>query len=101
MRCPKCEGVIPRSAMLFSDAFRGFDCKNCGTHLQATYLSRLALTGASLVGAVLAAQGLRAMGVGRGPTALVALLTLLGAYLLGAEFVPRLKVRPERPAGLR
>ena len=84
--------------MLFSDAFRGFDCEKCGAQLQATYLSRLILMGTSFVPGILVAQGLRAMGTGRVVAMLASTVTLLGVYLLGAGFVPRLKVQPDRPS---
>lgn len=97
MRCPQCEAVVPRSAMLWSDAFRGFPCATCGTLLQATYLSRFVLLGASLVLGILAAAGSRALGAGRLVVVLAAVVTLLGVYLVGASFVPRLKVLTARP----
>ena len=97
MRCPRCEAVVPRRAMLFSDAFRGFDCEKCGAQLQATYVSRLILMGMSFVPGILVAQGLRAMGTGRLVAILASMVTFLGVYLLGAGFVPRLKVQPDRP----
>jgi len=99
MQCPKCGAVIPRRAMLFSDAFRGFQCEKCATQLQATYLSRLSLMGISFVPAILVAQGLRAIGAGRLVAILLSVVTLLGVYLVAAGFVPRLKVQAHRPGG--
>jgi hypothetical protein len=83
--------------MLLSDAFRGFDCEKCGAQLQATYLSRLILMGVSFVPAVLIAQGLRGMGTGTLVAGLASMVTFLGVYLVGAGFVPRLRVQPDRP----
>ena len=100
MRCPRCEAAVPRKAMLFSDAFRGFDCEKCGVQLQATYLSRLILMAASFVPGILVGQGLRAMGTGSLIAMLASMVTLLGVYLLGAGFVPHLKVKQDRPAGV-
>lgn len=99
MRCPKCDAVVPGSAMLWSDAFRGFHCAECGTPLQATYLSRLVLLGTSLVLGILAAAGSRAMGAGRLVVVLAAVVTLLAVYIGGAGFVPRVKILRARPGG--
>ena len=83
--------------MFFSTALYGFDCEKCDAHLQATYLSRLILMGTSLVPGLLVAQGLRAMGTSRLLAMLASMVTLLGVYLLGVGFVPRLRVQPDRP----
>jgi len=97
MRCPKCGALIPRRRMLFSDVFRGFNCESCSTALQATYLSRLTLIGLSFVAAVFVAQSVRAAGVGGIVLLLTLILTFLGVYLIGAGFVPRIRIQPERP----
>jgi hypothetical protein len=85
--------------MLFSTALYGFDCEKCDAHLQATYLSRLILMGASLVPGLLVAQGLRAVGTSRLLAMLASMVTLLGTYIVGAGIVPRLKVKSDRPGG--
>jgi hypothetical protein len=100
MRCPKCEALVPRTAVLFWNTLRGFECGKCGAQLQATYLSRLILMGASFVPALFVAQSLRAMGTGRLIGFFASLVTFLAVYLVGAGFVPRLKVQPVRSGAL-
>ena len=93
MRCPKCNAAVPRKAILFSTALRGFECESCGATLQASYLSRLALGTMSLLASIGVAEGVRGLGVSRALVALAVGVTFLAVFFVGARWVPRLRVQ--------
>ena len=93
MRCPKCNAAVPRRAMFFSTALRGFECESCGATLQASYLSRLVLGTMSLLASIGVAEGVRGLGVSRALVALAFGVTFFAVFFVGASWVPRLRVQ--------
>ncbi len=92
MRCPKCGEPVPIRAMIFSDAFRGFDCAACTTALQVTYFSRLAVMAVSIVVGLGVATALRTAGLAQWLVVLGGGAALFGAYALACRPLVQLKV---------
>ena len=93
MRCPKCNVAVPRRAIFFSTALRGFECESCGATLQASYLSRLALGTVSLLASIGVAEGVLGLGVSRVLAAIAVVVTFPAVFFVGARWVPRLRVQ--------
>jgi hypothetical protein len=95
MTCPTCQAAVDRWAFLGASGLSGIVCDACGARLEATYESRLRLTGGGLLLGVFSGRLASSFGVPLWLSLVVGAAALIGWFALRTEAI--LVLEPEKP----